>query len=664
MEFPSRLVCITTTILLSISLIQPLLAYSSSLHPSFYGIAVHRGRGIPLVVEVYVTEGDGSVEIEGVRVGTLARQSITEAVYAAVFTLGFSPFIFNYTVRINPMSPEVKMVEGPSLSLSVYIATLASLRNTELKRDIIATGTLNPDLTIGFVGFITEKARGTQEWNYSTLFYPELQDRKYIFVRKPIHIGPYAFTVEEIVTEPLNITNISIELTSVGWGLDAYNKSLLDSRYSLRLEPSSIGYLVDKAEDMVDIAYIQLDIFENHALRRIEEMINYISAKIIEDPTLPEFFAESINSTRELLVAHEILNRYKLDLAALYILAEAYQVASRAYFLLKLLEDPSSGLWEVDIELTRMETLALTVLNQALGNVNDTSRVFLLARSASLLVETNRSSRALRFTLNLAQLGIYNERIAFSISNRLSTILNYLQLSIIYSLIALLTEPTGQEVDIDKLLDYSIRYAKHLVGYAYSLSSYSNVYSKILEVANSNLWRAENLARSDNIVEKLAALDSALVSITYSSLYFALHPGYREVAPIRYFYVIDTANLLYNYVGAEPRTLMALELAYVQEKVETRILFLEEAITIAKLQIINMYNTLELEKKYYSSNETIQNTTQETTTEKRVLNTNREITARDLRNYISLYEPYIVILVMGVISSIIIHLLARKLRKV
>ncbi len=77
-----------------------------------------------------------------------------------------------------------------------------------------------------------------------------------------------------------------------------------------------------------------------------------------------------------------------------------------------------------------------------------------------------------------------------------------------------------------------------------------------------------------------------------------------------------------------------------------------------------MYNTLELEKKYYSSNETIQNTTQETTTEKRVLNTNREITARDLRNYISLYEPYIVILVMGVISSIIIHLLARKLRKV
>lgn len=60
-------------------------------------------------------------------------------------------------------------VEGPSAGAAIAIATIAALKNNKLRDDVLITGTINPDGSIGKVGDVVQKAAAAKSFN-ATLF--------------------------------------------------------------------------------------------------------------------------------------------------------------------------------------------------------------------------------------------------------------------------------------------------------------------------------------------------------------------------------------------------------------------------------------------------------------------------------------------------------------
>jgi uncharacterized protein len=75
-----------------------------------------------------------------------------------------------YTVESNSI-----LVGGPSAGGALTVATIAALENKKIKSDVLMTGTINPDGTIGEVGGILEKAQAAKALGAKLFLVPKGQ---------------------------------------------------------------------------------------------------------------------------------------------------------------------------------------------------------------------------------------------------------------------------------------------------------------------------------------------------------------------------------------------------------------------------------------------------------------------------------------------------------
>ena len=115
------------------------------------------GQGVITEIQVKVQPGTGNVlaNIENIFFLADTQGSIKAAKKVAqdITGLDLSSHDLIYTVRAN-----ASVIEGPSAGAAITVATIAALEGKALHPEVMITGTIRPDGSIGRVGQVEEKA--------------------------------------------------------------------------------------------------------------------------------------------------------------------------------------------------------------------------------------------------------------------------------------------------------------------------------------------------------------------------------------------------------------------------------------------------------------------------------------------------------------------------
>jgi uncharacterized protein len=76
---------------------------------------------------------------------------------------------------IYSLKTNATLIGGPSAGASLTVATVAALENKTLRSDVMMTGSVNPDGTVGQVGGILEKAKAAKELGAEIFLVPDGQ---------------------------------------------------------------------------------------------------------------------------------------------------------------------------------------------------------------------------------------------------------------------------------------------------------------------------------------------------------------------------------------------------------------------------------------------------------------------------------------------------------
>lgn len=132
------------------------------------------GNGLITPLIVQVKSGDGKIltNIEKLLFWVDTQQSIQTAKQVAenVTKIDVDKYDIIYTVESNST-----LVGGPSAGAALTIATIAALQSKKIKSDVLMTGTINPDGTIGEVGGILEKAKAAKALGAKLFLVPKGQ---------------------------------------------------------------------------------------------------------------------------------------------------------------------------------------------------------------------------------------------------------------------------------------------------------------------------------------------------------------------------------------------------------------------------------------------------------------------------------------------------------
>lgn len=176
-----------------------------------------KGNGIPTTLMVELKEGDGKtlVSIESLLFWADTQQSIRMARTVAenITGIGLGDNDLIYSVDAG-----ASLIGGPSAGAALTIATIAVLEGKELNDDVMITGSVNHDGTIGPVSEILPKAKACKEAGATLFLVPMLQSREVIYEAEE-HcetFGEEEFCIDETIPLKINITEESgIELREV-----------------------------------------------------------------------------------------------------------------------------------------------------------------------------------------------------------------------------------------------------------------------------------------------------------------------------------------------------------------------------------------------------------------------------------------------------------------
>ncbi len=192
-----------------------------------YIVGVHNGKGIIANLSLKILPGNGNVYISTsplTKVDTQASARVAVRVACEIFNVNCSRYDFLFRIE-----GRGEIVGGPSAGAAMTVLAMGLLSNTTLRKDIIMTGTINPDWSIGPVGGIKEKYLAAKE--YASLF-----------------LIPYGEKTEEI--ESIEEKTKIIEVKDA---LDAY-KYFTEREIQIKIQKinlTQINNLIKKAEVMV-----------------------------------------------------------------------------------------------------------------------------------------------------------------------------------------------------------------------------------------------------------------------------------------------------------------------------------------------------------------------------------------------------------------------------
>lgn len=126
-------------------------------------VSTHAGTGLVLVNTAIPT---------GVDFQSSAKISAEVAEKYLQIDLSDTDIIFSITADENE---HLQAVDGQSAGAAMTVLLISSLQNKKLNDDVIMTGTINPDMSIGLVGGISEKSDAAGKYGAKTFLVPNKQ---------------------------------------------------------------------------------------------------------------------------------------------------------------------------------------------------------------------------------------------------------------------------------------------------------------------------------------------------------------------------------------------------------------------------------------------------------------------------------------------------------
>lgn len=181
------------------------------------------GNGVTTPIYVEATKGTGRtlVDIENLLFWADTQQSIRTARQVAgnVTGIDLNKYDLVYNIKAN-----ATLVGGPSAGAALAIATIAALEGKQPNSNVIITGTINHDGSVGPVGGILEKAGAAKQEGANIFLVPltQSQDVVYQNVQHCEKYGGLDVCTTESIPQRVDIENeTGINIVEVGSIQDA-----------------------------------------------------------------------------------------------------------------------------------------------------------------------------------------------------------------------------------------------------------------------------------------------------------------------------------------------------------------------------------------------------------------------------------------------------------
>lgn len=185
------------------------------------------GNGVATKLEVQVVPGNGKalVNIDKLLFWVDTQNSMRTARNVAESVMGIN---LSKTDIVYTITADASVVEGPSAGAALTVATIAALQGKEVAKEVMMTGTINPDGTIGPIGGALEKAKAAKAIGADLFLVPEGQSVEISFeqTRSCERIGFADYCTIETIPHTTNITEAAgisvIEVSNITEALDYF----------------------------------------------------------------------------------------------------------------------------------------------------------------------------------------------------------------------------------------------------------------------------------------------------------------------------------------------------------------------------------------------------------------------------------------------------------
>jgi len=183
------------------------------------------GNGVstPLIVESKSGNGKALTNVDKLLFWVDTQQSIqiAKAVAENYTRINASSYDLTYTIESN-----ATLIGGPSAGAALTVATIAALKNEKIRNDVVITGTINEDGTIGEIGGVLEKAKAAKDVGAKLFLVPKGEGEQ-TFLRPEencTRTGGFIFCETTYKQITVNIgKDAGIDVAEVGNITEAYN---------------------------------------------------------------------------------------------------------------------------------------------------------------------------------------------------------------------------------------------------------------------------------------------------------------------------------------------------------------------------------------------------------------------------------------------------------
>lgn len=138
-----------------------------------FGVVDDRGVAIPLYIEMKSGDGGLLLDMRGVLLDASVQTSLKTAFYVAGRVAGADLSKKNYVFHIiNPLD-EMIVLSGESAGAAATVGLIALVTGKEINHEVVITGVIERDGTIGNVSQIEPKAKAAKNVNATILLVPK-----------------------------------------------------------------------------------------------------------------------------------------------------------------------------------------------------------------------------------------------------------------------------------------------------------------------------------------------------------------------------------------------------------------------------------------------------------------------------------------------------------
>jgi uncharacterized protein len=243
-------------------------------------------EGVLTELLVYTTKGSGYVFVDTypfTQVDMQGSARLAAIVACDVLGLNYQDYDFYYVLKV-----DTPIVGGPSGGAAMTVATIASLLNLSLRDDVVLTGMINPDGSIGPVGGIPSKLEASAKSGANVFLIPKGQRVVQVVERVEEKQGPFILISER--TKNVDVVELGnklgVEVVEVGDIRDAveiftgykipekkYNGTVITTQYQNMMKPLAEMLLNEVDTRYEEVGSIAVSSLQND-LESQKELIN------------------------------------------------------------------------------------------------------------------------------------------------------------------------------------------------------------------------------------------------------------------------------------------------------------------------------------------------------------------------------------------------------